>query len=100
MANIRQEMRAALSVFAGKEFVRFSPPLTSDVFDVTSVSAVIYARAKLLEKQNLYDGADKFKGLMAAEPDPTNPQWVRVYIPGSPPIENHVITGQLGPVSV
>lgn len=102
MAHIRQEMLAALAVFSGKEFVRYSPPLTEDVFDTTAVSQVIYARAKLLEKQNLYDGADKFRPLMAAtpDPDPNHADWTRVYIPGSPPLENHRIAGQIGPVAV
>ena len=101
MAHIRQEMQAALSVFSGKEFVLYSAPLTEYVFDSTAVAQIVYARAKLLEKQNLYDGADKFRGLMAAQPDPDRPgEWVRVYIPGSPPTENHIIKGQLGPVAV
>lgn len=100
MANIRQEMRAALSVFDGKEKVRFSPALTEDVFTNEAVPPKLYARAKLLEKTNLYDGADKFRALFAAEDDPDHPDWTRVYIPGSPPIENHVIAGQVGPVSV
>ena len=53
-----------------------------------------------MEQGNFYDGADKFKALFAAEVDPANAEWVRVYAPGSPPINNHVIAGQIGPVSV
>ncbi len=100
MAYIRQEELAALSVFSGKEIVRYSAALTPEVFDVGAVVAVMYSAAKKLEQQNLYDGADKFKALFAAEIDPNNAEWVRVYCPGSPPINNHVIAGQIGPVSV
>ena len=100
MAYIRQEYLAELSVFNGKEFVRFSPALTPDIFDVQAVEAVMYSAAKRMEQGNFFDGADKFKDLFAAEVDPTNPEWVRIYAPGSPPINNHVIAGQIGPVSV
>ena len=100
MAYIRQEFLAALAVFGGKEFVRFSAPLSPDVFDTQSVATALYSAAKIMEQGNFYDGADKFKALFAAEVDPTNAEWVRVYAPGSPPINNHVIAGQIGPVSV
>lgn len=100
MGNIRQKFLAALAVFAGKEFVRWSAPLTPDVFDTQSVASAMYSAAKTMEQLNEYDGADKFKGLFAAEIDPDNAEWVRVYAPGSPPINNHVIAGQIGPVSV
>lgn len=92
--------KISLSVFNGKEFVRFSPALTPDIFDVQAVEAVMYSAAKRMEQGNFFDGADKFKDLFAAEVDPTNPEWVRIYAPGSPPINNHVIAGQIGPVSV
>ena len=100
MAYIRQEFLAALAVFGGKEFVRFSAPLSPDVFDTQSVATALYSAAKIMEQGNFYDGADKFKALFAAEVDPINAEWVRVYAPGSPPINNHVIAGQIGPVSV
>lgn len=99
MAWIRQTDRAALAVFFGKERVQYSPPLVGDVFDTNAVEQVIYSAHKALELENLYDGADFFRGLIRAEPDPSNPGWTRVYIPGSPPLENHVIAGQLGPVA-
>ena len=94
------EFLAALAVFGGKEFVRFSAPLSPDVFDTQSVATALYSAAKIMEQGNFYDGADKFKALFAAEVDPANAEWVRVYAPGSPPINNHVIAGQIGPVSV
>lgn len=99
MAWIRQSCRAALAVFQGLERVDYSEPLTEYVFDTKQVEQVIYSELKRLELQNLYDGADKYRGLIAASPDPTNPGWTRVYIPGSPPRENHVIAGQLGPTA-
>lgn len=100
MANIRQEIRAALSVYAGKEMVLWSPALTDDVFTPSAAEQTMYSRCKTLEQSNLYDGADKFRGLFKAEPVLNSPGDVRVYVPGSPPIENHRISGQLGPVSV
>lgn len=99
MAWIRQTCRSALAVFQGLERVDYSEPLTEYVFDTKQVEQVIYSALKRLELQNLYDGADKYRGLISASPDPTNPGWTRVYIPGSPPRENHVIAGQLGPTA-
>ena len=40
--RIRQEFLAALAVFGGKEFVRFSAPLSPDVFDTQSVATALY----------------------------------------------------------
>lgn len=96
-ANWRQEVLAGLSVFQGLEYVVNSPPQVPDVFDTSAVENNIYNSAKRLEKQNLYDGADRNKSQFRCVEDPNYPGWCLIAAPFTLPRRLDVIAGNAFP---